>query len=219
MTDATPKITQNSAANGHSENEPDAKVKTDQAKKDVANAATAAKSAATAAKSAVSTTASAIGSDVQSAARETVDNLKVVAREEAENRKGRAATSLSRVAQEIRGTARNCDQQDPWAGMIMTAGASSLEAVADRLHSDSIGDLIGEAEKVARDNPAAFLGASVAAGFLLARIGKTATARAFAGQSFDQTHDQAQSSYQNGAYANGNYAQQYPISDEPETEK
>lgn len=129
------------------------------------------------------------GRETKQAAREIADETKRAIGEAAETAKEKAAdrteeakhealTSAQRVASELERAARQCGDEDRWAREILLTGASSLKTAAGYLSANRIDALMRDGERLARDNPAAFLGASVAAGFLIARLGKTAAARA-----------------------------------------
>ena len=89
-----------------------------------------------------------------------------------------ATGSFRRIANELDRAAESCSTNEEWASKLFTAGASSLKSVSDYLSGTQLEDLVREGEAFARRNPVAFIGGTIAAGFLLSRVGKTAASRA-----------------------------------------
>lgn len=89
-----------------------------------------------------------------------------------------ASGSFNRLATELDRVATNCSDNEKWAAKLFSAGASSLKSASDYLSTRRLDDFVREGEDFARRNPVAFVGATIAAGFLLSRIGKTAAIRA-----------------------------------------
>lgn len=118
------------------------------------------------------------GAQAKHAAEHIAEDAKDAAMDEAREAKSAGANSASRVAEELDRAASNCREDDVWAQKLLAEGASSLRTASHYLSGNRVEDLLRDGESFARKNPAAYLGASVAAGFLLARLGKTATARA-----------------------------------------
>lgn len=143
------------------------------------------------------------GRETKDAAREVADEAKRALGEAAEpakqktmdtaeDAKHEAETSAQRVANELERAAERCSDEDRWAQEILRTGASSLKTAASYLSANRVDSLVRDGGRLARDNPAAFFGASVATGFLLARLGKTAAARA--GDSHAEDFQQSTSS-------------------------
>lgn len=151
-----------------------AKEKVDHARSDIADAAEESKRAAQ----------EAAGS-VQQAATDQAE-------EAAHEAKTAAAGSATRVAKELEEAAARCSEDDTWAQGLLKEGASSLRTASGYLSGNRVDELLRDGEAFARNNPAAYLGASIAAGFMLARVGKVATARA-TGTSANRQSDNRQS--------------------------
>jgi hypothetical protein len=115
-----------------------------------------------------------VADDVKSAA----SDVKNDAVNMAEERKEEFSGSLGRVAQELERSAQNCSEQDRWASELLGQGAAALKSIARNLDNRSVDGVVSSTQSYAREHPAPFLGASIAAGFLLSRMGKTAAARA-----------------------------------------
>lgn len=78
-----------------------------------------------------------------------------------------AASALRRAADDIEGDNR-------WVGAALRKSADGLEQATRALSGGDISRVLDDLNGFARRNPAVFLGASVAIGFALARVGKTA---------------------------------------------
>lgn len=74
-----------------------------------------------------------------------------------------AATAVHRAADEIA-------KESPVAGRYMHAGATQIERVSRLLRENSLDELYRMTNRLAHDRPLAFIGGSVAAGFVLARV-------------------------------------------------
>lgn len=62
------------------------------------------------------------------------------------------------------------------AAKLFTDGAAAFKSATEHLSGERIDELIRASERFARRSPVAFIGATVAAGFILSRIGKAAAA-------------------------------------------
>lgn len=154
----------------HYETKPEGQRRTEDAREDVAGAAEQVRRAA-----------QETGARAREAGEEAVD----AAADQARARKEQATNSLRRVADELDHAADACSDEDGWARGLLAQGAASLRNASGYLSGHRLEDLARDTETYARNNPAAYLGASIAAGFVLARLGKTATARARGATSSD----------------------------------
>ena len=66
-------------------------------------------------------------------------------------------------------------QQD-WIASAIERGAVELGALATALRENDVASLFGQARSIAQRQPALFIGASLAAGFAIARLGKIVAA-------------------------------------------
>jgi ElaB/YqjD/DUF883 family membrane-anchored ribosome-binding protein len=95
-----------------------------------------------------------------------------------EERKALLADNVGGVADAARNAAQQFDEQ----GNAMVAdyihrAADGLERFSDAVRNRDVSSLMGEAEDFARRQPAIFIGAGVAVGFLLARFLKSSSER------------------------------------------
>jgi hypothetical protein len=118
------------------------------------------------------------GERLKDAGRTAASSVAEKVRDEAAYRKDQASGALMRVANELDRTASNIATEDAWAKGLLTSGASALKRVSTYLSSAETNDLVDDLRDVARRHPAIYLGASVAVGFVLARLAKAAAERA-----------------------------------------
>jgi gas vesicle protein len=140
------------------------------------------------AKSAAETTLS----DVKQVARDTASALKTTVKDEGEAVKQKAMQAVSdaqtkaadqarTAANTLRDTANRLDGDLPWMNTALNKTADGLERVTNTLNTGDMKQTVHALTQFARNHPALFLGLSVAAGFALARVGKTAMESAHAG--------------------------------------
>jgi hypothetical protein len=112
-------------------------------------------------------------------AAELAADVKSEAASAAEQQKGRAAEQVDRVADSAYRTAdalRN--SQQGWLADMVERGADELTDFAGRLRGNDLQGLLQQIEAFARRQPALFAGASIAAGFAIARMARIATDQA-----------------------------------------
>lgn len=78
------------------------------------------------------------------------------------------------AAATLRSTVDNLEGEIPWLGVALTRTADGLEQLTQAFETGDLNDAIDTVKGFARRQPALFIGLSVAAGFAIARIGKTA---------------------------------------------
>jgi hypothetical protein len=83
------------------------------------------------------------------------------------------AAQARTAASALRETAAGLDGELPWMQTALLKTAEGLESLTSAMNSD-IDDVLEAVKGFARRQPALFLGLSVAAGFALTRVGKTA---------------------------------------------
>ena len=113
-----------------------------------------------------------------------------------EERKALLADNVGGMADAARNAAQQFDEHGNavMADYIHRA-ADGLERFSDAVRSRDVSSLMGEAEDFARRQPAVFIGAGVAVGFLLARFLKSSSERREAGRSgFEGDSDYASGS-------------------------
>ena len=127
-----------------------------------------------------------------------------------EERKALLADNVGGVADAARNAAQQFDEQ----GNAMVAdyihrAADGLERFSDAVRNRDVSSLMGEAEDFARRQPAVFIGAGVAVGFLLARFLKSSSERreaerhGFEGDYDDFAGSSSESSVRRGGYQEG----------------
>jgi len=85
--------------------------------------------------------------------------------------KGRLVDAVHGLADALHRASHTLQQeQSPVASRVAEQAASQLERVADGLRERQLGDLVSRAEDLARRQPALFLAAAVATGFIAARL-------------------------------------------------
>jgi hypothetical protein len=95
------------------------------------------------------------------------------ARHVAEEQKESGADKLEGVARAVHTAADDIGKQAPQLAGYVHSGAQQLERASRMLRENSIDDLLQVTNRLAHDRPLAFIGGSVAAGFVLARFLKS----------------------------------------------
>jgi hypothetical protein len=128
----------------------------------------------------------AVGQDLGSAAAEKAEALAEQGKQAGIERGVGLADATRRVADDLEGSS-------PEIARHVRTAADSIENVANSLRERSVGDLMQDATSFARQQPAAFFGAAVLAGFAIARFAKSSASgvpsqsypgRSYAGQGY-----------------------------------
>ena len=93
-----------------------------------------------------------------------------------DGQKGAAADMVANLAETVKRSGEQFAGQQDWIASAIGRGAEELNTLATSLRDKDLGNLLSEAQNFARCQPALFVGAAVAAGFALARVGKLAAA-------------------------------------------
>lgn len=112
--------------------------------------------------------------DVKQAAKDTAASLKEKAIQTAEDVQARAADQTRTAANTLRETADGLNGDLPWMRTALHKTADGFDGLTGALNRGDVGQCFNAVTDFARRQPALFLGLSVAAGFALARLGKTA---------------------------------------------
>jgi hypothetical protein len=99
--------------------------------------------------------------------------VKERARRVAEQQKKTGADQIGGVARAVHEAAREIQQEMPQAAGFVHDAAAKLEGAAASLRERSIDDLVRSLNNFARNQPAAFFGGAVLAGFALSRFLKS----------------------------------------------
>jgi hypothetical protein len=134
-----------------------------QARQAGASAASQARDVAAEARSRISSLAGAVGEKAKSVGEAQKDN---------------AADALENVAKVIHKSSEELHGQQDWAARLIERGAAELNVLARSLRRNDMQGLVDDLGSLARRQPAVFVGASMAAGFLLTRIGRLAVGNA-----------------------------------------
>ncbi len=86
------------------------------------------------------------------------------------------AGQLEDIARAVHRSGEQLEGHQDWVAGLVERGADELGALAETLRRNDLRGLMGELEGLARRQPALFAGASLAAGFALARVGRIAAA-------------------------------------------
>jgi hypothetical protein len=101
------------------------------------------------------------------------EDVKEQARSFAEQQKKAGAEKIGGVAGAIHGAAHELEKQLPQAAAYVHDAAGKLEHAASSLDTQSIDDLLRNVRSFAREQPAAFFGSAVLAGFAISRFLKS----------------------------------------------
>lgn len=112
--------------------------------------------------------------DVKHAAKDLASTVTEKAEEAVGNAQSRAAEEARTAANTLRDTADRLEGDLPWLDAALRKTADGIEGLTSGLNKGNLQSTIHTVNEFARRQPAAFLGLSVALGFTLARVGKTA---------------------------------------------
>lgn len=112
--------------------------------------------------------------DIKAAAGSAIKDVKNVAMHQVDGAREKAGEMGHSTASRFRELAGQVEQDLPWLSGAFTKSADGLDNVTDSLTRGDLGQTFNALTDFAKRQPAIFLGASVALGFALARIGKTA---------------------------------------------
>ncbi|HEX4507200.1 MAG TPA: hypothetical protein VH722_15830 [Alphaproteobacteria bacterium] len=88
--------------------------------------------------------------------------------------KDQIADRLEDAAKAIHKSGEQLEGQQDWLAGLVERGADELSGFAATLRGNDIQGLMGSLEDLARRQPAVFVGAAIAAGFAMTRLGKLA---------------------------------------------
>ena len=105
-----------------------------------------------------------------------IDQVKDKATSQMNAQKERATAGLGSVADAVRQTGRQLrDQQHDAVAQVVENAAAQLERFSNHLRTRSLDDLVSDAQRLARQQPAIFVGTSFAAGLVAARFIKASS--------------------------------------------
>jgi hypothetical protein len=112
-----------------------------------------------------------------------IDRGKEAATDSIEKGAERLSSSADSAASALRRAADEVEKDNRWIGAALRKSAEGIERASASLSGGDISSTVDNLNGFARRNPAMFLGASLAVGFALARVGKTAVERTTDGAS------------------------------------
>ncbi len=118
---------------------------------------------------------------IKDSAASVVDRAKDAATEKLEQGAERVSNSAQTAASALRRAADDVAGDNPFIGSALRKSADGLERATQSLAGGDVNRVLGDLNGFARSQPAVFLGASLAIGFALARVGKTAIEQAAEG--------------------------------------
>ncbi len=92
----------------------------------------------------------------------------------AQTQKDGLAGQLDDMAQAVHRSGEQLEGHQDWIAHTVERGAAELKVLADTLRANDLRSLMSNLEDLARRQPALFVGASLAAGFALTRVGRVA---------------------------------------------
>ena len=119
-----------------------------------------------------------VARDAKDRASSLASDAKETATSAAETQKDNLAGQLDSFADAVHRSGEQFEGEQDWVAKLVKRGSDELGALADTLRANDLQSLVGNLDGLARRQPALFLGASVIAGFALARIGKVAVSGA-----------------------------------------
>jgi hypothetical protein len=94
----------------------------------------------------------------------------------AEAQKQNVAGYLQDIAGAVHRSGEQLEGHQDWIAKMVERGADELGSLASTLRTNDLQSLLGDLSSLARRQPALFVGASMAAGFALSRVGRLAMA-------------------------------------------
>lgn len=105
-----------------------------------------------------------------------VGQVKEKALTAASDQKDGIADGIDNLAQTVKKSGEQFAGQQDWIASAIDRGAGELSTLASSLRQNDLGSLVGQVRSFARRQPALFVGACLAAGFAVARLGKVVAA-------------------------------------------
>ena len=90
----------------------------------------------------------------------------------ADEQKGELADKIENMAKAVHKSGEQLEGQQDWIAHQVERGAAELSILADTLRTNDLQTLFGNLSSLAQRQPALFVGASIAAGFAISRVGK-----------------------------------------------
>ncbi len=138
----------------------------------------------------------------------TMGEVKQQANSRLADQKQHTADRLSGVAHALRNTSQNLQAQDETVAQYVDSFAEQIERVSGYIQNKEIGELLKDAQQLARRQPEFFVAGALAAGFLVGRFFKSSSTPTGNYQSGNHKNGSAyaQAQYKQGEY--GRYGSQ-----------
>ena len=117
--------------------------------------------------------ASQAATEAKGAALSIADQARNRLTELVDQQKAMGADKISGVAKAAQNAASDLDASNPQMARLVRTAAENVDRIADDLRSSDIGDVISTLASFGRQQPVAFFGGAVLAGFILARFFKS----------------------------------------------
>ena len=105
-----------------------------------------------------------------------VDQVKEQATAALAGQKDGLADRIDDIADAVHRSGSQFEGKQDWIASAIERGAAELGTLATSLRENDLASLVGQVQSIARKQPALFIGASLAAGFAVARLGKLVAA-------------------------------------------
>src|SRR5690606_16778722 len=117
-----------------------------------------------------------VAEDAKAKARQAAEQVKNQGKGQLDGYRETAADGIEKVAQSAKAAAAELESQDQTGlSHYVSDMAQSMVKLADNLRGKSVDELVGEVNRLARDNPALFITGSIAIGFGLTRFARAST--------------------------------------------
>ena len=119
-----------------------------------------------------------VAQDAQARGSALVEEVENRAASVVQSQKDGLAGRLDDMAQAVHRSGEQLEGHQDWIAGLVERGADEIATLAKILRTNDLRSLMGNLEDLARRQPALFVGASLAAGFALARVGRVAASGA-----------------------------------------
>ena len=119
-----------------------------------------------------------VAQDAQARAASLAGEVKDRVASGAQVQKDQLADKLEDMARAVHRSGEQLEGHQDWVAGLVERGAAELSVLATTLRTNDLQGILGNLGRLAQQQPALFAGASLAAGFALARVGRVAVAGA-----------------------------------------
>jgi hypothetical protein len=115
-----------------------------------------------------------LGRDIEARGNSLLDDTTGHIASAAKEQKDSLANQMDDVAKAVHRSGEQLEGQHDWIATAIERGADEFGSSASQLRSNDLSWLLANLQDLARRQPAIFVGASMAAGFAMVRVGKNA---------------------------------------------